>query len=332
MKVTCNNKEIKTMDRKKLNFELYRKLYLIRRSEQGIIDHYFEDVMKTPMHMSMGAEAIAAGVCHALKREGQVFGTYRSHSSYLAKTEDPDSFFAEMYGRDTSILKGKGGSMHICAPSYGFMGTSAIVGSIIPVAVGTAFANKKARNNKTVAVFFGDGAIDEGTFWESLNVACLMKIPVILVCEDNGLAVHTPKSKRRGYKSIVDIVSKFNCHVFEKRSTDVEVIYDLTVEAIDIINRTQMPCFMNLEYYRYLQHVGVKEDFNIGYRTRKEFEEWYKVDPIKIQREKLIAIGYSVEEIHNLEKLIDAQVEESIKKAEKAPFADKCELYRGVFV
>ncbi len=143
-----------------LNFDLYKKLYLARRAEEKIREHYMEDEMKTPMHMSMGEEAIAVGICHALKAEDQVFATYRSHAIYLAKTQKIDDFFAEMYGKDTALLKGKGGSMHMCAPESGFMGTSAIVASIIPVAVGVAFANKQMGNGKLATVFFGDGATD----------------------------------------------------------------------------------------------------------------------------------------------------------------------------
>lgn len=314
-----------------LNVELYKKLYLIRRAEEKIMEHYPEDEMKTPMHMSMGEEAIAVGVCHSLKREDQVFGTYRSHSLYLAKTQEMDNFFAEMYGKDTALLKGKGGSMHLCAPQFGFMGISAIVGSIIPVAVGAAFANKRAKNGKIVAVFFGDGATDEGVFWESLNVACLMKLPILFVCEDNGLAVHTSTSQRQGYNSIADIVSKFNCHVFKERSTDVEVIYELTCKAIELLNSTQMPCFLHLKYYRYLEHVGVSEDFDAGYRSKEEFEEWYKRDPVSLQRKKLLRLGVSEAEIRKIEKENDSKIENGIRLAKEAPFAEECELYKGVF-
>lgn len=316
---------------KSLNLELYKKLYLIRRSEEKIIEHYHEDEMKTPMHMSMGEEAIAVGVCHALKKEDQVFGTYRSHAIYLAKTEDLDNFFAEMYGKATSPLRGKGGSMHLCAPEVGFMGTSAIVGSAISVAVGAAFANKSKGNGKTVAIFFGDGATDEGTFWESLNVACLMKIPILFICEDNGLAVHTPISKRHGFRSIPDVVSKFNCHVFEDKTTDVEVIYELASKAIDLMKSTQIPSFLYLKYYRYLEHVGVNKDFDAGYRSEDEFKEWHKVDPLKLQRNKLIKLGCQESEIIEAESLIDNRVSQAVIKAKQAPFAEKCELYEGLF-
>jgi len=313
-----------------LNLDLYRKLYLARRAEEKIREHYMEDDMKTPMHMSMGEEAIAVGICHTLKAEDQVFATYRSHAIYLAKTQNIEDFFAEMYGKDTALLKGKGGSMHMCAPEAGFMGTSAIVASIIPVAVGAAFANKRQGNGKLVVVFFGDGALDEGDFWESLNVACLMKLPVLFVCEDNGFAVHTATSKRQGYSSITDIVSKFNCNVLKKNTTDAEVIYKLTRQAIKLIKTTQMPCFMHLRYYRYLEHVGVNEDFDAGYRSKEEFEEWYKVDPVNLQRKKLLNHNIKEEEIIKVEREIDNRIENSLRSAKEALFADPVELYRGV--
>jgi TPP-dependent pyruvate/acetoin dehydrogenase alpha subunit len=314
-----------------LSLELYKNLYLIRRAEEEIREHYTENEMKTPMHMSMGEEAIAVGVCHALKAEDQVFGTYRSHATYLAKTQNIEDFFAEMYGKDTALLKGKGGSMHLCAPEAGFMGTSAIVASVIPVAVGAAFANKQRGNGKIVAVFFGDGALDEGDFWESLNVACLMKLPILFVCEDNGFAVHTPTSKRQGYASITDIVSRFNCNVLREKTTDVEIIYGLTLKAIESIKTTQMPCFMHLRYYRYLEHVGVNEDFDAGYRSREEFEEWCKVDPVNLQRKKLLNHNIKEEELIKVEREIDNRIENSLRSAKEALFADPGELYRGIF-
>lgn len=314
-----------------LSLDLYKKLYLIRRAEEKIRQHYMEDEMKTPMHMSMGEEAIAVGICHALKAEDQVFGSYRSHAIYLAKTQNTDDFFAEMYGKDTALLKGKGGSMHLCDPNFGFMGTSAVVASVIPVAAGAAFANKQKGNDKLVAVFFGDGALDEGDFWESLNLACIMKLPVLFVCEDNGLAVHTPTWKRQGYTSITDIVSKFKCNVLKEDSTDVEVVYQLTRKAIKLIKTTQMPCFMHMRYYRYLEHVGVNEDFEAGYRSRTEFEEWYKKDPVNLQRQKLRQQDVKKEEIVRIEGEINSQIENSIRLAREAPFAEDSELYNGVF-
>jgi len=317
--------------KKNLKTELYRKLYLIRSSEENVIRHYPQDQMKTPMHMSMGEEAIAAGVCSALGNEGQVFGTYRSHAIYLAKTEDSDDFFAEIYGKASALLKGKGGSMHLSAPKHGFMLTSAIVASNIPVAVGAAFANKRQDNKKAVAVFFGDGAVDEGVFWESLNSACLMKIPVLFAYEDNGYAVHSPVSERHGYSSITEVVKKFNCLVEESDTTDAEEIYNLTLDCLVRMKKTSQPCFLHLKYYRYLEHVGIFEDFKAGYRSKYEFEEWKKRDPVLTYRNKLLESGFKESEIIAIEKEINVKIERSIIKAQEAAFPDKAELHTNLY-
>ncbi|MDO9530347.1 MAG: thiamine pyrophosphate-dependent dehydrogenase E1 component subunit alpha [Syntrophales bacterium] len=317
---------------KGLNIELYKKMCLVRKAEEMIQYYYSEDGMKTPMHMSMGEEAIAVGVCHALKAKDQIFGTYRSHAIYLAKTQNINDFFAEMYGKDTALLKGKGGSMHMCNPDGGFMGSSGIVASAIPVAVGASFANKMSKNGKYVAVFFGDGATNEGVFWESLNAACLMKLPVLFICEDNGFAVHTPKSEREGYESLTDIVSKFNCHVISEETTDVEVIYNLTQDGIKLMSDTSMPLFLHFRYYRYLEHVGICEDYEAGYRSREEYLKWLERDPVKLQREKLLASGINDMEIKNIESVITEKVMKSITKAKEAPFCRNDELFEGVLV
>ncbi len=314
-----------------LNVGLYKKVYLIRKTEEKIREHYMEDEMKTPVHLSIGGEAIAAGVCQALNVEDQIFGTYRSHGIYLAKTGETDRFFAELYGKQTGVAKGKAGSMHITAPESNFLGASAVVATIIPVAVGSSFANKRKNNGKLVAVFFGDGALDEGAFWESLNFACLKELPIIFVCEDNGFAIHSPTSDRQGYRSISDIVSKFECNVFREETTDPEVIYRLTCNAIQLQKNTHKPCFLHLKYYRYFEHVGINQDFKFGYRSEKEFKRWYKMDPVNLQRKKLLENAYSEKMIQELEREIDKQINNSIKSAQKAPFPDRNELFEGVY-
>lgn len=314
-----------------LSFDLYKKLYMARRAEEFIIKHYPEDDMKTPMHMSMGQEAIAVGVCYALGPGGQIFASYRSHAAFLAKTEDTNIFFAELYGKKSGTAQGKSGSMHLAFPDKGHMCSSAIVASVIPVAVGAAFVNKQKRNGKISCVFFGDGALDEGVFWESVNVACLMKLPILFVCEDNGFAVHTPTNVRQGYKSIVDIVSRFECNVFYEATTDVEGIYQLALNAIHSTKTTEKPAFLHLRCYRYLEHVGINEDFGAGYRSKIEFEHWNRRDSLVVQRERLINLGYTEDDILQVERLIDQQIQYSIGQAREAPFPEPEELYKGVF-
>lgn len=317
------------MKRKELNVELYRGLFLIREAESVIRKTYHEDVMKTPMHMSTGEEAICVGVCRALADSDQVLGTYRSHGLYLAKTGDTDRFFAELYGKVTGMAKGKGGSMHLTAPADGLICTSAIVATTIPVAVGAAFANKCQANKKVVAAFFGDGAVDEGAFWESFNIACAMKLPVLFVCEDNGYAVHIPAAQRHGYKSITDIAAQFSCDVFGAETTDAELIFQKSQQAVASIRANMRPAFLYLKYYRHLEHVGINEDFDQRYRSRDEFEPWSKIDPVDLAREKLQQ-WLTESEIGSIEGAIRARVADSVKKAIDASYPASTELYEDV--
>ncbi|MFC1606556.1 thiamine pyrophosphate-dependent dehydrogenase E1 component subunit alpha [Candidatus Latescibacterota bacterium] len=319
------------MNMNERSMHLYKQLYLIRKSEELIIKYYPENEMKNPMHMSMGQEANAVGVCEALDACDQVLGTYRSHALFLAKTDDPDMFFGEMYGRANGTAKGKAGSMHLSCPEKGALVSSAIVGGCISVSAGVAFANKIKKNGRISCVFFGDGAMDEGTFWESINIASTMGLPVLFVLEDNKYAIHTKQDKREGYESITNVIDTFKCNVFKDDTNDVESIYRTAQEAIDKIYETGQPSFIQLECYRYLQHVGISEDFTAGYRPKTEFDKWYKRDCVKVQRNKLIEIGYSLGEIEKIEDAIDNRLEDSIQKSKIAAFPNIEDLYTGVF-
>lgn len=316
---------------KELNIELYKTIYLMRKAEEKIQEHYHEDEMKTPMHMSMGQEAIAAGVCMALQATDQVLGTWRSHAIYIAKTGDTEKFFAEMYGKETGCAKGKAGSMHLSAPDQGLICCSAIVGTILPIGIGAAFANKYLKNGKKVAAFFGDGAVDTGAFWESLNFACLKRLPVLFVCEDNGFAVHTERKDRHGFKSISEVASKFNCNVFEENTTDVEVIYQVARNSIKAMEQNNMPCLLRFHYYRYLEHVGINYDFNAGYRSKEDYLRWLEKDPVRLQKEKLLKNWISQEELASIENEIDEKIVRSIEAAKNAEFTCSSEVCKGVF-
>ncbi len=311
--------------------EIYKKLYLIRRSEELIVKHYKENEMKTPMHMSMGEEAIVVGVVAALAKKNQVFGTYRSHGLYLAKTGDADKFFAELYGKVTGSARGKVGSMHLSDSSKDMMFTSAVVGTTIPVAVGAALANKFLKNQKVVAAFFGDGAINEGVFWESLNFACLKKLPILFVCEDNNLAIHSPVGERVGFKSLGAVVSQFYCHFEASDTTDVFEIYKKTSEMLKKMKQTGRPGFFHLKYYRYLEHVGTDEDFHFGYRSRREFLKWKRVDPLLIARKYLLSARVKESDIVALENNVDRILTQSLNKAQEASYPTEAELFTDVY-
>lgn len=313
----------------KLLLDLYQKMFLIREAEAEIRREYPKDEMKTPMHMSLGGEAIAAGVCQALPEGSHAYGTYRSHALYLAWTGETDKFFAELYGKECGTAGGKAGSMHLASPENGLMATSAVVGTTIPLALGDAFEAKYNGLNRITASFFGDGATDEGVFWESLNAACLFRLPILFVCEDNGLAIHVDKSRRRGYDSLTDIICNFRCTVFEDKSDDVEKVYRLACSAVDSIQNLHQPSLLNLTYYRGLEHVGVNKDFGARYRSEQEFIEWFKNDPLNALRERLCKDH--LEKINKIESQIRSQVLQSRVNAQSANFPDKEGLMKGVY-
>lgn len=311
--------------------EPYRRMFVIRESERAIQAHYHEDDMKTPMHMSMGEEHIPVGVCAALAPGDQALGTYRSHGLYLAKTDDVDGFFAELYGKVTGMARGKAGSMHLCAPEQGLLCCSAVVASTIPTALGAAFANTSRGDGRRVAVFFGDGAVDEGVFWECINFACIHRLPLLFVCEDNGLAVHTGPSARHGFASLDGIIRQYNCHVFSENTTEVVRVRDLAQQALAAMANDPKPAFLHLHWYRYLEHVGVNEDFKDGYRPRADYERWLARDPLRLERERLLSAGIREADLAALETQERERITRAVAAAKAAPFADVAELHEGVF-
>lgn len=316
------------------SLSLYRSLYLIRAAESRIIRHYPEDEMRTPMHMSMGQEVVSVALAHALGPQDQVYGYYRSHALFLAMTQDPERFFAELYGKVTGTAHGKAGSMHLASPRDGLFATSAIVGSTIPAAVGHAFANNSLNNGKVCAAVFGDGALETGDFWESLNAACAMRVPILFVCEDNSYAVHSPQSVRHGFDRIAEVVAKFRCAVFETESTDVEVVHAAVAKALAGMDRDGAGCgpaFLQVRTYRYLDHIGIEEDFDVGYRSREEFEAWRARDPLDIQRRRLLEQGMLAEEIERVERRIDERLDAAVAAARAALLPPLDELHVGVF-
>ena len=310
---------------------LYRQLFLARRAEEKIREEYPQDGMKTPVHLGVGGEAIPVGVCHCLPAGANTFGTYRNHALYLAMTGDTDGFFGELYGKATGCGKGKAGSMHLSAPEHRLLATSAVVGSTIPLGVGVALANAYRRSKEVVAVFFGDGAVEEGSFWESLNFACLRRLRVLFVCEDNGLAIHTPLSDRQGFRSIEAVVRGFDCHVETGDGSDLRTVITLTRQALGRMSEQPKPVFLHLTYLRFLEHVGPREDFDAAYRARPSSEEKDRLDPLLRFEEEVLEYGGTHDELTAIRTAVIEQVDRSVQAAKNAPFPSPAELYRDVF-
>lgn len=313
-----------------LNKELYRKIYLIRMAEEKVRELYPTDVIKTPVHLSHGEESIVAGVCQALTPDDQVYGSCRGHALYLSTNGSLEAFFGELYGNKLGVAKGKAGSMHLSSPDTGFIASSAIVASIIPVALGAAFAAKYKKEKRIVVVFFGDGATEEGVYWETLNFASLKKLPILFVCENNELAIHAHIACRQSYV-IPEAVKPFGIPTHSDDTTDPEIIYNVAKEAVRKIRETSEPYFLHFKYHRYLEHVGINEDYQFEYRKKEDYAHWYAVDPITIQRNKLLSIGVVEAEIQKLEVAINQNIEASLKRVAAAEMPEASELFEDVY-
>lgn len=305
----------------------YRSLYRIRRVEEEVARVYPTDKIKSPVHLSIGQEAVAVGVCECLRPDDVVFCSYRSHAAYLAKGGDLKQMIAEMYGKVTGCARGKGGSMHLIDAVHGVMGASAVVGTTIAHAVGYAYALKLQQKNSVVVSFFGDGATDEGVFYESLNFAVLKKLPVIFVCENNSYAIHTHQLRRQSNPNIYERARVFGMPA-ERIEDDVLRIYERVSAAVQALRISEPgPFFFECMTYRWKEHVGPNDDFHLGYRTREEAEPWFKNDQVKRLAEVIDA-----RQRGRIEQEVETEIQAAFAFAEGSPFPDGAELFTDVFM
>lgn len=262
---------------KDLLFECLR----IRMVEEKIIELYPSDVIQSPVHLSIGQEAVAVGVAATLTKDDWVFITYRGHAFYLARGGPLPEFFAELMGRRTGLSKGKAGSMHLAAPRQGVIGASAVVASTISHAVGAALASKLQKQKSRVFVAnFGDGAMEQGVFHESLNFAALHNLPVVFTCEDNGLAVHTKTRQRQAF-NLKSLIESYGIPYHEvPEGYDPDLVREQSQIAVDLARQGVGPVFIAIKTARYKEHVGPGEDFQAGYRSAEEMALWKAKDPL----------------------------------------------------
>lgn len=282
----------------------------IRLMEEKIIELYPSDRIQSPVHMSIGQEAVAAGTCAALRPDDKFFPTYRSHAFFLAKGGDLKLFFAELYGKSTGGAGGKAGSMHLQAPEVGFMPASAVVASMIPLGVGAALMEKRRGGDRIVVTNFGDGATEEGVHHESLNFAARFSVPVLFLCEDNGYAVHATVAERQTYK-IADLARNYGLAVTEiADGHDPKAVLDGFAPVVEAMRRDRRPHYVIIKTYRYREHVGPGEDFDAGYRSRSDCDLWRAKDPL-VQETDLVA---------RFTPVIRAEIEEAVAFAETSPW------------
>jgi TPP-dependent pyruvate/acetoin dehydrogenase alpha subunit len=305
---------------------LYRSLYRIRRVEEEVARVYPTDRIKSPVHLSIGQEAVSVAVCEALQSDDVVFGTYRGHALYLAKGGDMGQMVAEMYGKATGCARGKGGSMHLVAPEVGMMGASAVVGTTIANAVGYAYAVKHNGTDQLVVSFFGDGATEEGVFAESLNFAVLKRLPILFICENNQYAIHTHQSRRQGTPAICDRARAFGMPAERIEDNDVLALFGRVKEVAARVREGAGPHFFEVMTYRWREHVGPGVDYQLGFRAESECEPWVQNDQVTRLAE-LVAPASG----ERIRREVEQEVAGAFAFAEASPMLGAEELFTDMF-
>lgn len=318
-----------TLDKKR---ELFYALLRIRRIQERIESHYLQDEMKTPVHLCIGQEAVAVGICSALKKDDYISSNHRSHGHYLAKGGDLKALIAELHCRKDGCSKGYGGSMHLVDTSVGHLGSSSIVGGGIPIGTGLALAGKMNGGKKVSVVFFGDGAADEGVLYESINFAMLKTLPAIYVLENNLWSVCSHISARKAGENIFHQASPDLLMTRKIDGNDILTVYQAALEAVARARRGLGPSFIECETYRILGHAGCESQDPEGYRDRAEVEAWKKKCPVDNFRNMLqTEEALRSDDIAAMEKKIETEIDDAFAFAQQSLLPEGKELENHLF-
>ena len=310
--------------------KLYYEMLRIRRVEEKIAELYKSGHIVAPVHLSIGQEAVAAGIMSALKKSDKIVSTHRCHGHYLAKGGNLAKMMAELLGKSSGCCHGKGGTMHLCDDEAGHVVSAPLVGASIAFAVGIGLAFKIKKVKRVAVAFFGDGAVEEGIFWESLNFASVHHLPVLFVCENNLYATHSPLLKRQPPSPIYSRISSHNIHAFHvSDGNDVEAVSRAAYQAVGLAHRGQ-PCFIEAATYRWKEHWGVGEDWGLGYRTQEEGKRWMANCPLKKLENILRAEGFQME-IEKMEASIKLEIDDAVEFALNSPGPLSDELLTDVY-
>jgi TPP-dependent pyruvate/acetoin dehydrogenase alpha subunit len=315
----------------KLLWEMLRTMLRIRIFEERVGELVEAGEVQTPCHLYIGQEAVAAGVCAALTRDDYVWGGHRSHGHYLAKGGDMRVMLAEIYGKSTGCSHGRGGSMHLFAKEVGILGTVPLVAGTIPLAVGAALASKLRADGRVSVSFFGDGAVEEGHFHESLNLAAVYRLPVIFVCENNFYSSHLHLLNRRAADNIFESANAHGFAGIPLDGNDVLSVYRQAKEAIARAREGGGPTLLECRTYRWRGHVGPSWDMDVGVKRKNELSEWLPRDPLARLRSILVNHGVGSEPLQQLELEIREEVEDAVAFARSSPFPDRSGLREHVF-
>lgn len=312
--------------------QLYTAMLRIRRFEEKIVKLYPKQEMKTPVHLYIGQEAIAAGVCCTLTKKDYVFGTHRGHGLYIAKGGSLADLAAELYCKAAGCSKGKGGSMHLVDVKHSVCGSTAIVGGNLPLAVGAGLAISLNKGTQVSCAFFGDGAVDEGTFYESVNFASLKKLPVVFVCENNFYATNSHISKRQPIDNIYTKGVPFGVPGVRVDGNDCIEVYRTARQAVERARAGEGPTLIECRTYRWKTHVGPETDEDLGNSPQRDLPKWIKRCPIKKLRAYITDKHLmSKRNEQALIRKIDKEVEEAFRYARHSPLPKGEDLLTDLF-
>src|SRR5690349_5648915 len=310
---------------------MYRNMVAIRLFEEQVNDLYTRTLMPGLAHLYIGEEAVAVGVCSALRPDDYITSTHRGHGHCLAKGASPDRMFAELEGKEPGYCRGKAGSMHIADPETGNLGANAIVAGSTGIATGAAFSAKRLGNGRVAVCFFGEGALGQGVLYEAMNLAQLWKLPVIYVCENNTYNEYTHYSETTAGE-VLARPRALGIHAESVDGQDVRAVYATATEVVGRARKGDGPAFLLCNTYRYRgHHVGdVNREY---YRSKQEEQKWMSErDPIKLLREWLIAENHAdAALLTGIETEIKSNIDEAVKFAIAAPYPELNEVQQNVY-
>lgn len=312
--------------------EACKKMLLIRIAEEELAKYYLENKIMSFVHFYVGQEAVAVGVCSALAKEDRAMGNHRSHGHYLAKGGDLKRMLCELLGKAEGSSRGKGGSMHMIDKSVNFIGSTPILGGIVPLANGSAFEQKCSKKKTVTAVFFGDGAFEEGVVYETLNLAALFKLPLLLVIENNLYSVNSKINDRRsGEHSVEKIVTGFGVKYARADGNDYEDVFKKSSAAVKEMRAGAGPAVLECVTYRHMAHSAPIFDDASGYREEDTLEKRLERDCLKKIKKQLAQTGVAEAELSGMENEIRAYVLKSLRYAVAAKYPAKESLYTDLY-
>jgi pyruvate dehydrogenase E1 component alpha subunit len=309
--------------------EMYRRMLQIRYFEEKVFELYGQNLVPGTIHLYAGEEAVAVGVCSNLRRDDYITSTHRGHGHCIAKGADLNKTMAEILGKKTGYCKGKGGSMHIADFNIGMLGATAVVGAGLPIASGAGLSIKLRGTDQVVACFFGEGASNQGTFHEGINMAATWKLPVIFVCENNLYAMGTRQSRVMAIENVADRAAAYGIPGVSVDGNDVLAVYEAASQAVNRARRGEGPTLIECKTYRQKGHSRFDP---AAYRPKGEVEEWLQKDPVARFKNKLIENGtFTEREVEKLSVEAKEAVEAAVKFAMESPFPQPEEALENVY-